>query len=129
MPVVTPSKVQSQSSCVGVANPFLVLKLCAFPGIERRKFVMAQVLEKAYERLGRRPVVYKMNPKAMARQQLLGSMNLDTREWSDGVLTAAARKVRTNVFRFQIAGRSEKPFWKTSLSEIADSPRGAEKQI
>lgn len=25
--------------------------------------------------------------------QLLGSMNLDTREWSDGVLTAAARKV------------------------------------
>lgn len=43
--------------------------------------------------MGKRPIVYRMNPKAMARQQLLGSMNLDTREWSDGVLTAAARKV------------------------------------
>lgn len=51
------------------------------------------MLEKGYEKLGRKPVVYRMNPKAMARQQLLGSMNLDTREWSDGVLTAAARKV------------------------------------
>jgi dynein heavy chain 2 len=34
-----------------------------------------------------------MNPKAMPRQHLLGSLNLDTREWTDGVLTAAARKV------------------------------------
>ena len=39
------------------------------------------MLEKAYERVGRKPVLYKMNPKAMPRQQLLGSMNLDTREW------------------------------------------------
>lgn len=27
------------------------------------------------------------------RQRLLGHMDLDTREWFDGVLTAAARKV------------------------------------
>jgi hypothetical protein len=38
--------------------------------------------------------VHTLNPKALPRAQLLGSMNLDTREWSDGVLTAAARKVR-----------------------------------
>jgi hypothetical protein len=54
----------------------------------------AQVLERGLELLGSRPVVYRLNPKAMPRQQLLGSLNLDTREWSDGVLTAAARKVR-----------------------------------
>jgi dynein heavy chain 2, cytosolic len=35
-----------------------------------------------------------MNPKALPRAQLLGSLNPDTREWTDGVLTAAARKVR-----------------------------------
>lgn len=57
----------------------------------------------AYERLGRKLVVYKMNPKAMARQQLLGSLNLDTREWTDGVLTAAARKVTADVDPFGAA--------------------------
>lgn len=30
---------------------------------------------------------------AFARQRLLGHMDLDTREWTDGVLTAAARKI------------------------------------
>jgi hypothetical protein len=53
-----------------------------------------QVLERGLELLGSRPVVYRLNPKAMPRQQLLGSLNLDTREWSDGVLIEAARKVR-----------------------------------
>lgn len=32
-------------------------------------------------------------PPIPSSPQLLGSMNLDTREWSDGVLTAAARRV------------------------------------
>ena len=34
-----------------------------------------------------------MNPKSMHRERLLGHMDIDTREWSDGVLTDAARKV------------------------------------
>lgn len=34
-----------------------------------------------------------MNPKAMPRQQLLGHIDMDTREWSDGVLTHSARNV------------------------------------
>ena len=42
------------------------------------------------------PYPIRMNPKALPRHQLLGSLNLDTREWTDGVLTAAARKVRRN---------------------------------
>ena len=29
----------------------------------------------------------------MPREQLLGHMDMDTREWFDGVLTASARKV------------------------------------
>jgi energy-coupling factor transporter ATP-binding protein EcfA2 len=57
------------------------------------KSTLWQMLEDAYALLGSRPVVYRLNPKAMPRQQLLGSLNLDTREWTDGVLTAAARKV------------------------------------
>ena len=36
---------------------------------------------------------YVMNPKSMPRIQLLGHIDIDTREWSDGVLTAASRAV------------------------------------
>lgn len=36
---------------------------------------------------------YTMNPKAMPRHQLLGHIDMDTREWSDGVLTNSARQV------------------------------------
>lgn len=36
---------------------------------------------------------YTMNPKAMPRQQLLGHIDMDTREWADGVLTNSARNV------------------------------------
>lgn len=36
---------------------------------------------------------YIMNPKAMPRQQLLGHIDMDTREWTDGVLTNSARNV------------------------------------
>lgn len=36
---------------------------------------------------------YIMNPKAMPRQQLLGQIDMDTREWTDGVLTNSARNV------------------------------------
>lgn len=38
-------------------------------------------------------VTYVMNPKSMPRERLLGHMDIDTREWADGVLTDAARKV------------------------------------
>lgn len=30
---------------------------------------------------------YTFNPKSMQRVQLLGQINLDTRQWTDGVLT------------------------------------------
>ena len=38
-------------------------------------------------------VTHVMNPKSMHRERLLGHMDIDTREWTDGVLTDAARKV------------------------------------
>ena len=34
-----------------------------------------------------------INPKALSRKSLLGHLDLDTREWFDGVLTHAAREV------------------------------------
>lgn len=45
------------------------------------------------ERCGAAVVTHVMNPKSMHRERLLGHMDPDTREWADGVLTDAARKV------------------------------------
>ena len=44
-------------------------------------------------RCGKHVVTHVMNPKSMHRERLLGHMDIDTREWTDGVLTDAARKV------------------------------------
>lgn len=45
--------------------------------------------------------LHVMNPKAIPRQQLLGHMDMDTREWFDGVLTSAARQVGLNIAGFK----------------------------
>nr|BBC28429.1 cytoplasmic dynein 1b heavy chain [Yamagishiella unicocca] len=90
------------------------------------KSTLWELLEKAYERLGRKPIVYKMNPKAMPRQQLLGSMNMDTREWSDGVLTAAARKVVKEPLEQRswiICDGDVDPEWIESLNSVLDDNR------
>jgi energy-coupling factor transporter ATP-binding protein EcfA2 len=52
-----------------------------------------RVLKAAMIKCGQPVVAHVMNPKSMHRERLLGSMDIDTREWSDGVLTDAARKV------------------------------------
>ena len=54
---------------------------------------MWQILRGAMQKLGKVVKLYTMNPKAMPRTQLLGKIDLDTREWSDGVLTNSAREV------------------------------------
>lgn len=90
------------------------------------KSTLWEVLEKAYEKLGKKPITYKMNPKAMPRQQLLGSMNLDTREWSDGVLTAAARKVVKEPLEQRswiICDGDVDPEWIESLNSVLDDNR------
>eukprot|EP01062_Namystynia_karyoxenos_P045109 TRINITY_DN3342_c0_g5_i1.p1 TRINITY_DN3342_c0_g5~~TRINITY_DN3342_c0_g5_i1.p1 ORF type:complete len:4328 (+),score=2117.78 TRINITY_DN3342_c0_g5_i1:233-13216(+) len=57
------------------------------------KSTLLKILRAAYEKIKIRVPQHVMNPKAMPRHQLLGHMDPDTREWQDGVLTAAARKV------------------------------------
>lgn len=57
------------------------------------KSVLWTTLRVAMEKTGRVVKHYTMNPKAMPRTQLLGQIDLDTREWTDGVLTNSARLV------------------------------------
>lgn len=55
------------------------------------KTTIWKTMKLAYEKMGTTVVTYVMNPKSMPREQLLGLMNHDTREFQDGVLTSSAR--------------------------------------
>lgn len=67
-----------------------------------------------------------MNPKSMPREQLLGSMNHDTREFQDGVLTASARKAvkeSTETICWIICDGDIDPEWVESLNSVLDDNR------
>jgi dynein heavy chain 2, cytosolic len=55
------------------------------------KTTIWKILKAAYERMNIKIVTHVMNPKSMPREQLLGHMNHDTREFNDGVLTLSSR--------------------------------------
>uniref|UniRef100_A0A8C5PRQ6 Dynein cytoplasmic 2 heavy chain 1 n=1 Tax=Leptobrachium leishanense TaxID=445787 RepID=A0A8C5PRQ6_9ANUR len=57
------------------------------------KSTLWRMLRAALGKIGKVVKQYTMNPKAMPRHQLLGHIDMDTREWSDGVLTNSARQV------------------------------------
>ena len=67
-----------------------------------------------------------MNPKAIHRQQLLGHMDMDTREWFDGVLTDAARQVvkeSLDQHSWIICDGDVDPEWIESLNSVLDDNR------
>ncbi|CAD7952833.1 unnamed protein product, partial [Amoebophrya sp. A25] len=69
--------------------------------------------------------VHVMNPKSMPRKQLLGHMNLDTREWFDGVLTVSARNVVKDeaAHSWIICDGDIDPEWVESLNSVLDDNR------
>lgn len=56
-------------------------------------YFFAIFLGQALNHLGHTVRQHTVNPKAMPRSQLLGKIDLDTRQWVDGVLTISAQKV------------------------------------
>jgi dynein heavy chain 2 len=82
-----------------------------------------QVLKAAMIKCGQPVVTYVMNPKSMHRERLLGHMDMDTREWADGVLTDAARKVvaeSPEVRCWIICDGDVDPEWIESLNSVLD---------
>ncbi|ESL11724.1 dynein heavy chain [Trypanosoma rangeli SC58] len=87
------------------------------------KSTLLRVLRRALQRLGVSVPMYVMNPKAMPRTQLLGHMDNDTREWFDGVLTEAAKKVvkeENDVRSWIVCDGDVDPEWVESLNSVLD---------
>ncbi|GMH35100.1 hypothetical protein BSKO_02968 [Bryopsis sp. KO-2023] len=90
------------------------------------KSTLWMILESAYKKLNKPLARHVMNPKAISRQLLLGKMDLDTREWSDGVLTAAARQVVKEPLEKRswiICDGDVDPEWIESLNSVLDDNR------
>ena len=87
------------------------------------KSTLWRVLKSAMIKCGTPVVTYVMNPKSMPRERLLGHMDIDTREWADGVLTDAARKVvkeSLDVRCWIICDGDVDPEWIESLNSVLD---------
>jgi len=87
------------------------------------KTVMLNVLHSALKKLGKTVVRHVMNPKALEREKLLGHMDMDTREWFDGVLTDSARQVYREPpenHSWVICDGDIDPEWIESLNSVLD---------
>jgi len=87
------------------------------------KSTLWRVLKAAMIKCGKHVVTHVMNPKSMHRERLLGHMDMDTREWADGVLTDAARKVvreSSDVSCWIICDGDVDPEWIESLNSVLD---------
>ncbi len=89
------------------------------------KSTLLTVLDRAMQIMGLRVTRHVMNPKALDRERLLGHMDLDTREWFDGVLTSAAQKVVTSSNTTALPASSSTS---TSTSSSSTSSRAGEEE-
>ncbi|XP_078258653.1 cytoplasmic dynein 2 heavy chain 1 isoform X2 [Rhinoraja longicauda] len=90
------------------------------------KSILWRMLRAALGKINKMVKQYTMNPKAMPRQQLLGHIDMDTREWSDGVLTNSARQVvrePQEVHSWIICDGDIDPEWIESLNSVLDDNR------
>ncbi|XP_042145642.1 cytoplasmic dynein 2 heavy chain 1 [Ixodes scapularis] len=87
------------------------------------KTTLCRLLLHALRHAGEVVHTHTLNPKAMPRQQLLGHIDVDTREWHDGVLTASARQVikePLGVRSWIICDGDIDPEWIESLNSVLD---------
>uniref|UniRef100_A0A671UXN0 Cytoplasmic dynein 2 heavy chain 1 n=1 Tax=Sparus aurata TaxID=8175 RepID=A0A671UXN0_SPAAU len=90
------------------------------------KSTLWRTLRAALSKTGKVVKQYTMNPKAMPRQQLLGHIDMDTREWVDGVLTHSARSVvrePQEVSSWIVCDGDIDPEWIESLNSVLDDNR------
>jgi dynein heavy chain 2, cytosolic len=93
------------------------------------KSTLWRVLVAALRHTGARVSVHVVNPKAMPRDRLLGHTDGDTREWSDGVLTAAARAATAEVAAHSgarsliVLDGDVDPQWVEALNSVLDDNR------
>ncbi len=90
------------------------------------KTTLFTILKHALGSMGKVVKQHTMNPKAIPRTQLLGHIDLDTREWTNGVLTVAALEAvdeAAEVNTWIVCDGDIDPEWVESLNSVLDDNR------
>ena len=90
------------------------------------KTILRNLLKTALIKLGKKIKQQIMNPKAISRSQLLGNIDLDTREWTNGVLTLASLQAvddAEDVNTWIVCDGDVDPEWVESLNSVLDENR------
>ena len=88
------------------------------------KTTLTTLLKHALGKLGQKIKQHTINPKAIPRSQLLGQIDLDTREWTNGVLTIAALHAvdePETVTTWIICDGDVDPDWVENLNSVLDN--------
>lgn len=76
------------------------------------------------EQMGQQIRAYTISPKSMSLQHFLGQLDVDTRQWQDGVLTATAQTVvavgEAHVTSWIICDGDVDPVWIEALNSVLD---------
>lgn len=90
------------------------------------KSAIRNILFNSLKKMGRQIKQYIFNPKSMPRQQLLGYIDTETRQWTDGVLTLHSIQVTTeppDVTSWIVCDGDVDPEWIESLNSVLDDNR------
>lgn len=90
------------------------------------KSTVWKILQKALQNMGQDLKTYIVNPKSVDKKTLLGNMDIDTREWADGIITSAARQVvkeSNSTHSWIICDGDVDPEWIESLNSVLDDNR------
>ncbi|XP_047546080.1 cytoplasmic dynein 2 heavy chain 1-like [Vanessa atalanta] len=90
------------------------------------KSTIRQILKSALTQQGKNIVEYVICPKAMSRSWLLGHIELDTRQWTDGVISTVALEVANqpeDVWSWVVCDGDIDPEWIEALNSVLDDNR------
>ncbi|KAK9876588.1 hypothetical protein WA026_013968 [Henosepilachna vigintioctopunctata] len=90
------------------------------------KSTVRDVLRKALLKMNENVVQHVFNPKSMTRNQLLGYIDPDTRQWNDGILTKYSLQVSSEsseVWSWIVCDGDVDPEWVESLNSVLDDNR------
>ncbi|KAJ8726931.1 hypothetical protein PYW08_015328 [Mythimna loreyi] len=90
------------------------------------KTTIRRLLKSALGHQGKNVVEYIICPKAMSREWLLGNIDHDTRQWTDGVISSTALEISNqpdNVWSWVVCDGDIDPEWIEALNSVLDDNR------
>uniref|UniRef100_A0A2A4JRE1 Dynein heavy chain, cytoplasmic n=1 Tax=Heliothis virescens TaxID=7102 RepID=A0A2A4JRE1_HELVI len=90
------------------------------------KTTIRRLLKSALAHQGKNVVEYIICPKAMSREWLLGNIDHDTRQWTDGVISSTALEISnqpSDVWSWVVCDGDIDPEWIEALNSVLDDNR------